>query len=534
MASLIIKDAKGETRRYSIHKTPFSIGRSRTNDLPLETKIVSRDHAQIVRDKGGLVLVDLNSLNGTFLNGSPIKKAPLKHGDEIRVGETLMVFQETPAQDIRFSKDPSVLDSKTTAVISIDEVGLVGLVGEEKRRAAAKMDQRIEELERNNRSLVILYKLSEKLMSSVSLSELLDLILELIFRSLDVERGFLMLMDEEGNLVPQAIRCKDSSSGGRERITVSQSILKKVTQDRVAVLSSDAMVDPRFSDGESIKIHGIRSAMCVPLWRGKDIIGIIHLDNFKKAGRFTETDLELLTAIANLASIGIEQTRLNEKIIHEVQIRNNLERFHSPDVINTIMEESVEGGTLSRRVEEKQATVLFTDIQNFTLLAERLSAPEVAALLNEYFSLTTDIVFEYDGTLDKYIGDGIMAVFGAPYTHGNDAEKAVLAALKMRETLGRVMGQKDEKHRFNVRIGINTGTVVAGYIGSVRRLEYSVLGDVVNVASYLESIAKPNEILIGEETYRQVGSAFRLEEVGRTRVKGGISEVSCYRVTGRA
>lgn len=530
MSKLIIKDKKGERRTHAIRKTPFKIGRDRTNDLVLESKIVSREHAYIVEEKDGLTLVDLDSLNGTLVNGTRIKKVLLKDGDEVRIGEILMIYRETVAEDIRLSKDAPLLDSKTTFVMPVDQLGTLGLVGGEGVPRPLRRDDRIEELERNNRSLVILYKLSEKLMSSASLNELLDLILDLIFQSIDADRGFLMLMDEEGNLIPKAIKYRDSSSKGVEKITISQSIVKRVTQDRVAVLTSDAMVDPRFSQGESIQIHGIRSAICGPLWRGKDIIGIIHLDSFKRASQFTENDVELLTAFANLASIGIEQARLNAKILRETQIRNNLERFHSPDVINTIMEQSVEGGTLYQRVEEKLATVLFIDIQNFTLLAERLSAPEVASLLNEYFSLTTDIVFEYDGTLDKYIGDGIMAVFGAPYSHGNDAEKGVSAALKMRWELRKLMSQKDEKHRFDVRIGINSGNVVAGYIGSTKRLEYSVLGEVVNVASYLESIAEPNEILIGEETYRQVRKSFLLEEAGKKRVKKGTSEVRYYRV----
>jgi len=533
MATLVLTDKKGRRQTHSIYKTPFTIGRSRTNDVVLEAKVVSRHHAQIAEEKGGLKLVDLDSLNGTVLNGTHVKEALLKHGDEIRIGETLLTYQETAAEDIRFSKDDPVSDSKSTVVVPVDELGIAGLVGSEGISPPLQKDQQIEQLERNNRSLVLLYKLSEKLMFSVSLNELLDLILDLIFQSIDAERGFLMLMDEGGNLIPKAIRYRDASSKGIEKITISQSIFNRVTKDRVAVLSSDAMVDPRFSHGESIRMHGIRSAMCVPLWREKDIIGIIHLDTFKRANQFTENDLELLTAMANLASIGIEQARLNEKIMREMQIRNNLERFHSPDVINTIMEESVEGGSLSQRVEEKLATVLFVDIQNFTHLTERLSAPQVASLLNEYFSIMTDIVFEYDGTLDKYIGDGIMAIFGAPYSHGNDAEKALLAALKMRRELKRLMSHKDETERFDVRIGINSGTVMAGYIGSMKRLEYSVLGDVVNVASYLESIAKPNEILIGEETSRLVKNSFLLEEAGRKRVKKGTSEVRYYRVLDR-
>ncbi|MCK5551723.1 MAG: GAF domain-containing protein, partial [Deltaproteobacteria bacterium] len=434
------------------------------------------------------------------------------------------LYQETTAEDIHFSEDYSPLDSKATIIRPIEDLAITGLLGKEEQPPRRK-DQRIEQLEKNNRNLITLYELSEKLISSISLRELLDIIIELIFKSIDADRGFLMLFDEGRNLIPKVFKYRDSAPKGDEKITISQTIVNRVTQERVAILTSDAMVDPRFNQGQSIYLHGIRSAMCVPLWRKSDIIGIIHLDTFSRINQFTENDLELLMAIANHAAIGIEQARLNERILMEMQIRSNLERFHSPDVVNTIMEESAEKGTLSLKVEEKAATVLFIDIQNFTSLAERLSAPEVASLLNEYFSIMTDIVFEYDGTLDKYIGDAIMATFGAPYSHGNDAEKAVLAALKMRGELERLRSRKEERHRFDVRIGINSGNVVAGYIGSMKRLQYTVLGNVVNVASYLESIAKPNEILIGEETFRQVKKLFPVEEAGKTRVKSGMREV---------
>jgi len=531
MSNLILKDIKGEENNYLIDKVPFKIGRERKNDLVLESKIVSRDHAQIVRTKEGLTIVDLGSHNGTFVNGTRIKEAILRDGDEILIGEMLILYQETTAEDIHFSEDDSPLDSKATIIRPIEDLAITGLLGKGEQPPRRK-DQRIEQLEKNNRNLITLYELSEKLISSISLRELLDIIIELIFQSIDADRGFLMLFDEGRNLVPKVFKYRDSASKGDEKITISQTIVNRVAKDRVGILTSDAMVDPRFSEGESIYLHGIRSAMCVPLWRESDIIGIIHLDTFSRINQFTENDLELLMAIANHAAIGIEQARLNERILKEMQIRSNLERFHSPDVVNTIMEESAEKGTLSLKVEEKAATVLFIDIQNFTSLAERLSAPEVASLLNEYFSIMTDIVFEYNGTLDKYIGDAIMATFGAPYSHGNDAEKAVLAALKMRGELERLRSRKEEKHQFDVRIGINSGNVVAGYIGSMKRLQYTVLGNVVNVASYLESIAKPNEILIGEETFRQVKKLFLLEESGKKRVKRGMREVRYYRVIG--
>jgi pSer/pThr/pTyr-binding forkhead associated (FHA) protein len=286
MSNLILKNVKGEENIYPINQIPFKIGRDPNNDVVLESKIVSRGHAQIVRAKEGLTIVDLNSHNGTFVNGTRIKEAILRDGDEILIGGILVLYEETITEDIHFSEDDSPLDSKASIIRPLEDLAITGLLGREPQ-PTGREDQRIEQLEKNNRNLVALCQLSEKLISSVSLRELLDIIIELIFKSIDADRGFLMLFDEERNLIPKAIKYRDSTSKGDEKITISQTIVNRVIQERVAILTSDAMVDPRFSQGESIYLHGIRSAMCVPLWRERDIIGIIHLDSFRRTNQFT-------------------------------------------------------------------------------------------------------------------------------------------------------------------------------------------------------------------------------------------------------
>jgi adenylate cyclase len=143
----------------------------------------------------------------------------------------------------------------------------------------------------------------------------------------------------------------------------------------------------------------------------------------------------------------------------------------------------------------------------------------------------TDVVFSYDGTLDKYIGDGLMAVFGAPMERDDDAERAILAAKEMRVKLAAMMTKRGSpSSKFDIRIGINTGRVVAGNIGSPRRMDYTVIGDPVNIAARLESIAEPNQILIGEETYRTVKGKFEIREIGRKKVKGKSEEITVYEV----
>jgi len=212
-------------------------------------------------------------------------------------------------------------------------------------------------------------------------------------------------------------------------------------------------------------------------------------------------------------------------------MRSRLERFHSPQVIEMILRGGQETKDNVMEANEVTATILFTDIVGFTRLAEQISPRETNIILNRYFSAMTDVVFNYDGTLDKYIGDGLMAVFGAPMERDDDAERAILAAKEMREKLALIMMEKGSpSSKFDIRIGINTGRVVAGNIGSPRRMDYTVIGDPVNIAARLESIAEPNQILIGEETHKTVKGKFEIREIGRKKMKGKSEKIMVYEV----
>jgi adenylate cyclase len=270
--------------------------------------------------------------------------------------------------------------------------------------------------------------------------------------------------------------------------------------------------------------------MCVPLWKGDEIIGVIQLNSIKTKNPFTEDDLELLKSIGCQMSMVLEQVSLNEKIREEEKIRNWLSRFHSPQVIDAVLSARTQSEDSLLEAKDQEVTVLFADIIDFTRASEAMSPRDVSRFLNAYYSLMTDIVFENDGTLDKYIGDGVMAVFGAPIAKDDDAERAVRSALKMRRELIPLMKNLTGGESFRIRIGVNTGHAVAGRVGSPRRMDYTVVGDAVNVASRLESIAQPNQILIGEETYRQVGGKFATKEIGSRSLKGKSSDVLVYEV----
>jgi len=180
---------------------------------------------------------------------------------------------------------------------------------------------------------------------------------------------------------------------------------------------------------------------------------------------------------------------------------------------------------------EHDITVSFTDIVGFTSMSEVLEPREVGMAINELFTELTECIFRYEGTLDKYIGDCIMAVFGAPVAQDDHALRCVRGALEMQTALEKLNAEKGDRPRMQLRIGINSGRAVAGDFGSPKRRDYSVLGDAVNLASRLESsVSQPGWIVIGETTYEAVKNHFDCQFLGLQGVKGKKAQVGAYRV----
>lgn len=553
MPSLEVITDDGRSFNFPISKDKTIIGRSEDCNLTLfSDKTVSRRHAQIEKTKKGYVLTDLGSYNHTKVNDKVVHKPVLlKHNDKIGIGRTNLVFLTKKAQkasgidslilttDADSEKeDKEVL--RTTLGSSSSESGelLVSMEDAKLPREGviaappekAEEDSKI--LERSNKVLRLLYDISSQLTSITDFRELLKRIMENIFKVIDADYGFLILTghEKENELTPVVVKHKDDQDRDKETLKVSRTIIDKVIHDKQAILTSDAMADSRFDGSKSVFLQKIRSAMYAPLWRKDTIIGVIGLNSVRFGNQFTQDDLKLLEAIGSQSAMILEQARLNEQIREEEMMRSRLERFLSPQVAEMVLG-SQEAMDTVMEPTELTATIVFTDIIAFTQLAEQIPAQETNMILNQYFSMVTDIIFGHDGSLDKYIGDGLMAVFGAPIEKKDDAERAILAAKEMRKQLAAMMAETGGKRkRFDIRIGINTGRVVAGNIGSPKRMDYTVIGDPVNIASRLESIAKANQILIGEETYKAVKDKFEIRKIGPTKVRGRSAEIMVYEV----
>jgi len=554
MPSLNLITNDGRSLNFPISKDKITIGRNEDCDLTLTSdKTVSRHHAQIEKTEEGYLLTDLGSYNRTKVNEKLVQSVLLKHNDKIRIGRTNLIFltkkkkSASPEDSLVLTTDSdyekehnqilrtpsgSGLSESDELVVSIEDMKLPkeGVITAQPEETEA--DSKI--LERSNKVLRVLYDISSQLTSITDFRELLKRIMDNIFRVIDADYGFLLLTGdgEEDQLTPVVVKHKDDKEKDKETLKVSRTIINKVIHDKEAILTSNAMADSRFDGSKSVFLQKIRSAMYAPLWRKDTVIGVIGLNSVRFDNQFTQDDLKLLEAIGSQSAMILEQASLNEQIREEEILRNRLERFLSPQVAEMIVTGSQE--TIDNVMEptELTATIVFTDIIAFTQLAEQIPPRETNMILNQYFSMVTDIIFRHDGTLDKYIGDGLMAVFGAPMERQDDAERAILAAKEMREKLAAMMAKKeDHTRKFDIRIGINTGRVVAGNIGSPRRMDYTVIGDPVNIASRLESIAKANQILIGEETYKAIKNRFEIRKIGPQKVKGKSAEIMVYEVT---
>jgi adenylate cyclase len=218
-----------------------------------------------------------------------------------------------------------------------------------------------------------------------------------------------------------------------------------------------------------------------------------------------------------------------KKTREEIELRNRLSRYLGENLVEKLMQSKDD---VFFENERKEVSLLFADIRSFSTIAERMAAEEVVALLNEFFNLMVDIVFNNNGILDKFVGDQLMAVFGLVPSTNHHSFDSISAAIEMQRAVERLMEDRarEGQEKFAVGIGINTGSVIMGNVGSENRLDYTAIGDIVNTAARLQQIAKGGEIIIGPETYHQTKNHLPIRKKGGLQVKNRSEIVMCYEV----
>ncbi len=549
---LIVTGPTANQRVDECRKFPLVIGRATTSDVIVSDERASRSHARIeALPDGNYRLVDLGSRNGTLLNGKLLTQpAFLKDGDSIGIGSHTLVFrQPAPPVNICYDDTPitgTVRLQQAAALLALGRSGdVTGKPSSAFRAVAPPPAQSIpvsaEELhllKKRSQILSLFYDFSRRVAREFDKAAIYAEVARQVFEISNAGRlliGKLGLDDQP--TIEWATYRDDVMRAAYGTLPVSRSVIRKVMQERVSLLSRD------MTDVKGTAILGVQSLMCVPmLGQEERPLGVIYADSLHRDG-FTEDDVDYLTGLASTVALTLESLMAHERLLHEEAARTAYRRFLPPHVVDQIMQDpdSLQlGGT------NQVVTTMFADIRGFTTLSERKSPQEIVAILNNYFERAATAIFRHGGSLDKFIGDGIMALFGAPQPSERDPINAVQAAIALQEVIQQVNADLEAQGsdlRLSIGIGINTGEVTAGYIGSRQRTDYTVIGDAVNLAARLESNAKPGQILIGETTAQclkallQTGFEFGEEErefafvpLGGLKVKGKLREVNVYRL----
>jgi adenylate cyclase len=525
MPRLFLKRGRGQGIYYELRPGSTTIGRSRGCTIELRSIGVSRNHASIRIGPGGeAVLEDAGSKNGTLVNGKHVERVALRDGDEVAIGQTLFVFSdERSARE----KEPAPVEPSEQAVCS--QVRSVLNVDDVKKIDSEAVIGDIDLLKKTHKYLSILCKVSRTVSATLNLSEILNAITEIIFEVINPDEAFIMLKDDVTEELKLRVFRSKGSSGKQGTIAVSHTILDKVLKEGVAVLSADASADSRFKSADSVLRYRMMSTMCVPLVSKGEVLGVLNVANRSASGEFQEEDLQLLSGIANQAALAIENSKLYHNIQLEVQRRNNLQRYLSPNEVDQIIDGTRE---INLGGEIKEVTVLFSDIRGFTKLSEELPPNEVVGMLNEYFSEMTRIVFKNGGTVDKFIGDALIVVFGSAIPHPDDPLRAVKTAIEMQAAMKEINAQwkKQKRKTFQIGIGVNTGEVLYGNVGSEQRMELTVIGDAVNLAARLADVAAGGEVLLSGTSWEAAGGRVSGEKMLPLQIKGKKDAVEVYRV----
>ncbi len=506
---IIVTDSKGNSKEYHISNKINKIGRASTNDIVLRDKFytVSRFHCEIEWNNDRVIIRDLGSKNGTFVNNDKIINKEIYPDDIIKVGSFILILKK------RQSFNQTTVEDKSTYTIV---------------RNIKELENYWERESPNTNLLKPLIEVAKILLESRNLNYILETTTDFLFKYVRPERVFMFLKNGEKELelkFSKTIKDEDD-----KKSIISRTIINKVFEKRVSILSIDTKKDERFQDAESVIMGGIQSVISVPMFYNDNVYGVIYIDRIKSGAMFNEKDLEFVTVLSNYISIAVQQSNLQLELEDEKMMRAKLEKYHSPAVISKIIETKDMEHIFD--YTKGKATIMFIDIVGFTSLSEKSDPVAIGKILNNFFAATTEIIFKYKGTLDKYIGDAVMAIYGMPVQYEEHEKAAVLSAIEIRDKIKELNSLK-QLPDLKIRIGIASGPVIAGNFGSMKRMEFTVIGQTVNLASRLEEkIARQGEIIINGSVHESCGEWFNIEYMGKKEISGFSKKMDIYKVLG--
>ncbi|MEO8361589.1 MAG: GAF domain-containing protein, partial [Vicinamibacteria bacterium] len=397
-------------RVVAVGEGDHRVGRASDNEIPVAHPSLSRHHARL-RVAGGVILLsDLGSSNGTFLRDKRVREMELRFGDAFRCGDVIFTLSREAPELPTLNAPPAQASAKESREPGASTLLRALLIDE---HAAADGHSSIllraqSGDERAQQKLQVLIEVGQVLSSPGHQDVMLSRVLDLLFQVFDVDRASLLLLDEAGRPQPRLTRTR-SGEDGKEAIH-SQRIVEEAIEKGHGVLASDASQDPRFAAAVSVQMRGIRSSMCVPLRVLDSIIGALYVDHLTVPNRYGAEDLDFLGSFANQAATALDNTRLHAELEQEAVRRSALSRFFPPSVLGPVLNSP----TFGLVPQDLEVSVLFSDISGFTAMSSTMPPRDVVSMLNRYFPVMAEIVFRHEGTLEKYIGDALMAIWGAP------------------------------------------------------------------------------------------------------------------------
>lgn len=469
-------------RRFEIAgSAPLIVGRELSSTLPVLDPVVSRRHAELrLADDGTVDVCDLDSRNGTWVNGVRVSHATLTVGDTIAFGTIAFTLEQageaSPRPSPWIDADHSLRHERAVPTLA---------------QALAELTQSAAGHEHTTARLARLVGIAQHLGGITDLDALLDAIADDLFGTFEADRVAILLRGPDDQLHTRVSRDRH----GAIARPVPRAIAHGVAERQVALLTNDAGRDTRTA-GRSVHQQAVRSAMAAPLMGNERVtLGVFYVDHLGNSPAFTDDDLALLVAVAAIVSVAVEREAATARLVRAAHARANFGRYFAPQIAARIADDAgvaAPGGTRQRVV------VLFSDVRGFTTIAEALPPTQMAAQLNEYFTVMVRCLFRHGGALDKFIGDAMMAYWGVPEAGTHDVDQAVAAAIDMQQALRTLNArwEHEGRARFDVGIGIHVGEAFVGNIGSPQRLEFTLIGDTVNIANRICALAAGGDILI--------------------------------------
>jgi adenylate cyclase len=452
---------------------------------------------------------------------------------KVLVADLGMDTETIPTKNITASgKNPSVKEELHKIPVMLEDRILGWVIGNEQVEQVANFLSYIAKREFEQKTLAadaldkyreinLLYTIASKMSNCLDVKEIGVLVLEEVGRLISSTSASVMLHNPQTDCLEIV-----SARGTAEHIHSLQvpanvGIAGHVFTTGRPELVNDATQDPRYVVNE----NDCYAIICAPILTKDHTIGVVNISNSEHVS-YTSQDLKLFTAIVTQASGAIENALLHESKLRQQRIKNNLERYLSPQVAEAVINEKEE---VSLTTSKRRIAMLFSDIRNFTTKCEELEPEQLVTYLNEYFTQMVDVIFNHQGTVNKFVGDMIVAMFGAPSSIANREYWAIAAAINMQKRI-KNLPIDWIRENFITGIGISSGDVIVGNIGSPQHMDYTAIGDEMNIASRLQGLAKGGQILVTRSVYEATESDFQFREFGTLPVKGKKNLVEIFEV----